>query len=132
VIAEIASTRVDDDGLVFDTASVTAERIAGDADYEGVRATFVGRLATIRIAMQNDIGISDVVTPTPARVSYPTILKQPAAGLLAYNREITGIPAHFLYNERVSSYFIGASLAAIRLWCLLWRSKVRQGVIFVD
>lgn len=37
--------------------------------------------------------------------------------------EHTGIPSHFPYNERVSSYFIGASLAAIGLWCLLHRPK---------
>ena len=35
----------------------------------------------------------------------------------------TGIPAHFPFNERVSSYFIGASLAAIGLWCLLHKPK---------
>ena len=87
VIAEIVQTPVEDDGLVFDAASVTTERIAEDADYEGVRAKFVGRLGTSRISMQIDIGFSDVVTPTPARVSYPTILEQPAAQLLAYNRE---------------------------------------------
>ncbi len=38
-------------------------------------------------------------------------------------RGVTGIPAHFPYNERVSNYFIGASLAAIGLWCLLHKPK---------
>lgn len=87
VIAEIVQTPVEDDGLVFDVASVTTERIAEDADYEGVRAKFVGRLGTTRVAMQIDIGFSDVVTPAPARISYPTILEQPAAELLAYTQE---------------------------------------------
>jgi hypothetical protein len=89
LIVEIVQTRVEDDGLVFDPASVTTERIAEDADYEGVRAKFLGRLGKTRIAMQIDIGFSDIVTPAPVRVSYPTILEQPAAELLAYNRETT-------------------------------------------
>jgi predicted nucleotidyltransferase component of viral defense system len=87
VIAEIVQTPVEDDGLVFDAGSVTTERIAEDADYEGVRAKFLGRLGATRIAMQIDIGFSDVVTPSPTHVSYPKILDQPAAQLLTYNRE---------------------------------------------
>jgi predicted nucleotidyltransferase component of viral defense system len=111
VIAEIVQTPVADDGLVFDAASVTTERIAEDADYEGVRAKFMGRLGSTRVAMQIDIGFSDVVTPTPTRVSYPTILEQPAAQLLAYNRE-TAIAEKFEalvklgdVNSRMKDFF---------------------------
>lgn len=87
VIAEIAQTPVEDDGLVFDATTVTTERIAEDADYEGVRARFTGRLGNARIAMQIDIGFSDIVTPAPIRVRYPTLLEQSAADLLAYPQE---------------------------------------------
>lgn len=87
LIAEICRTPIEDDGLVFDAEGVTTERIAEDADYEGVRAKFPARLGNTRIAMQIDIGFSDVITPGPVRVSYPTILDQPAADLQAYNRE---------------------------------------------
>jgi hypothetical protein len=87
VIVEIIQTPVEDDGLVFDPSSVTTARITEDADYMGVRATFLGRLGNARIAMQIDIGFGDVVTPMPAWITYPTILEQPAAQLLAYNRE---------------------------------------------
>jgi predicted nucleotidyltransferase component of viral defense system len=87
VIAEVCKTSVKDDGLVFDADSVTTERIAEDADYEGVRAKFRARLGTNRIAMQVDIGFSDVITTGPVRISYPTILGSPAIQLRAYNRE---------------------------------------------
>lgn len=87
VIAEVCETSVEDDGLVFDTTGVTTERIAEDADYEGVRAKFHARLGNTRIAMQIDIGFSDVITPGPVRISYPTILGQPTPNLHAYNRE---------------------------------------------
>ena len=39
VVAQIVQTPVEDDGLVFDPATVTTERIAEDADYEGVRGS---------------------------------------------------------------------------------------------
>jgi len=87
VIAEICQTEVDDDGLSFDAKSVTTERIAEDADYEGVRAKFPARLGTTRIAMQIDIGFSDVITPKSLEISYPTMLEHPPARLHAYNRE---------------------------------------------
>jgi hypothetical protein len=74
IIAEICRTDVEDDGVWFDPESVSTTRIAEDADYEGVRATFTGRLATTRLSMQIDMGFSDVVTPGPVGISYPTIL----------------------------------------------------------
>ena len=43
-IAGISTTPVDDDGLTLDPATVVTERIAEDADYEGVRAKFQGLL----------------------------------------------------------------------------------------
>jgi len=87
LMAEICRTPVEDDGLVFDAESVTTERIAEDADYEGVRSKFRARLGTNRIAMQIDIGFSDVITPAPVRITYPTILDLPMIDLHAYNRE---------------------------------------------
>jgi len=87
VIAEVCQAPVEDDGLVFDANNVTTERIAEDADYEGVRAKFHGRLGNTRIAMQIDIGFSDIITPGSVEITYPVVLDQPPAHLHAYNRE---------------------------------------------
>jgi predicted nucleotidyltransferase component of viral defense system len=87
VIAEICEVPVEDDGIHFDAKSVMTERIAEDADYEGVRAKFPARLGNTRIAMQIDIGFSDVITPASLEISYPTMLDQPPASIHAYNRE---------------------------------------------
>jgi hypothetical protein len=69
--------------------------------------------------MQVDIGFSDVITPAPATVSYPTILDFPAASLLAYNRE-TAIAEKFEamvklgeLNSRMKDFFDVATLANI-------------------
>lgn len=87
MFAAVCQQPVSDDGLVFDAQSVTSERIAEDADYDGVRAKFQGRHGNARIAMQIDIGFSDVITPAPVPVVYPVMLEQPAPHLMSYNRE---------------------------------------------
>lgn len=118
VIAEICQVKVDDDGLVFDATTVATERIAEDADYHGVRATFQATLGNARIPMQIDIGFSDVITPSPVTISFPTLLDFPAANLLAYNRE-TAIAEKFEamvslgeLNSRMKDFFDVAALAA--------------------
>ena len=87
MIIEICGVDVEDDGLVFDTGTVVTERIAEDALYEGVHAKFVGHLGKARIAMQIDLGFSDVITPGPIEVTFPTLLDQPVPRLKAYNKE---------------------------------------------
>lgn len=111
IIAEICRTDVPDDGVLFDSESVITTRIAEDADYEGVRATFTGILATTRLSMQIDMGFSDIVTPGPVEISYPTILDYPAPVLRAYNRE-TAIAEKFeamvslgRLNSRMKDFF---------------------------
>lgn len=111
LITEICATEVPGDGLFFDVGSMTTERIAEDADYEGVRAKFEARLATSRLAMQIDMGFSDIVTPAPVTLEYPTILGGPAPVLRAYNRE-TAIAEKFeaivslgRLNSRMKDFF---------------------------
>jgi predicted nucleotidyltransferase component of viral defense system len=109
--ADVSKTPVEDDGIVFDPSSVAVERIAEDAEYEGVRAKFQGRLGNTRLPMQIDIGFSDIVTPEPVTISYPTILDLPAPELHAYNRE-TAIAEKFQamvklgeLNSRMKDFF---------------------------
>jgi hypothetical protein len=111
VVAEINQSSVEPDGLVFDPADVTTERIAEDADYMGVRAKFHGRLGNTRVPMQIDIGFSDAVVPSPVHVIYPTILGHPGIELRAYNRE-TAIAEKFEamvklgeLNSRMKDFF---------------------------
>ncbi len=78
---------VHDDGLRFDSASVKAERIKEDQDYEGIRVTFLGYLEASRLPVQIDIGFGDAITPAPIETSFPTLLENPAPVLLAYPRE---------------------------------------------
>jgi predicted nucleotidyltransferase component of viral defense system len=86
---EICRQGVEPDGIDFDMEKVEAERIAEDADYEGIRVRFRGSLDTARIVMQLDIGFGDIVIPSPEPASYPTLLDLPAPHLLVYSREST-------------------------------------------
>lgn len=87
VVRAVCVADVEYDALVFDPESVETARIAEDADYEGVRATFKGQFGKMPLAMQIDFGFSDVITPGPTEITYPTVLDHPPAKLRAYNRE---------------------------------------------
>jgi len=87
VFREVCGIVVVDDGLRFDAETVKAQRITEDADYQGVRVSFIGYLQNARIPIQIDLGFGDVVTPAPAEAEFPALLDFPAAKLLAYQRE---------------------------------------------
>jgi predicted nucleotidyltransferase component of viral defense system len=87
IVVELCKAASDDDGVVFDPATVTGERIKEDADYEGIRIKFVGFLERARIPMQIDIAFGDVMHPAASDAQYPTLLDTPAPTLRVYPRE---------------------------------------------
>jgi len=111
VTREICRQEVEPDGVAFDIATIGAERIAEDADYEGIRVKFRGSLGTAQIVMQLDIGFGDVVVPSPEPTNYPTLLDLPAPHLRGYSREST-IAEKFeamvklgILNSRMKDFF---------------------------
>jgi len=86
-IQDILIVNVEPDGLDFDPDSIQCERITEDANYEGVRLRFLGKLEKARIHMQLDIGFGDAVYPKPEKLEFPTILDFPVPHLLCYSRE---------------------------------------------
>jgi Nucleotidyl transferase AbiEii toxin, Type IV TA system len=89
VFKDVCQQAVEDDGLVFDADSVQGKVIKEDADYEGVRVTFLGKLQRSRLPMQVDIGFGDVVFPEPTLSDYPTLLDFKPPKLYSYPRETT-------------------------------------------
>jgi hypothetical protein len=87
IIQSICKQPVEPDGLVFDARTVEGTVIKEDADYEGVRITFVATLQNARVPMQIDMGFGDVVVPRPVIADYPALLDFPAPRLRAYRRE---------------------------------------------
>lgn len=120
IVSEVCQTDVEDDGLVFDPSSVRAERIADDAEYEGVRVKFSGSLGNARISMQVDVGFGDKITPAPAEIEYPSVLEMPKPRLRSYPPE-TSIAEKFqvmlhrgVLNSRMKDYFDIWSLSRSR------------------
>jgi len=111
VTREICQREVEPDGVVFDVTDIHAERIAEDADYEGIRIRFRGSLDTARFVIQLDVGFGDIIVPAPESMDYPTILDLPAPHLRGYSREST-IAEKFeamvklgILNSRMKDFF---------------------------
>ncbi|MBN9287005.1 MAG: hypothetical protein BGO43_11515 [Gammaproteobacteria bacterium 39-13] len=86
-VKDIIATSVEPDGITFDEQSITAERITEDADYEGIRVSFEGKLANAVIYMQIDIGFGDKVYPAPSKSTMPTVIALPPPKILCYSKE---------------------------------------------
>jgi hypothetical protein len=87
IIRAVCAQPVEADGLVFDDTTVQGALIKEDADYEGIRVTFLATLQNARIPMQLDLGYGDVVVPGPQVADYPVILDLPVPRVRAYSRE---------------------------------------------
>ena len=81
---KIIQVVVPDDGLVFDPKSISAVRIQGEEQYEGIRVKLLALLGSARVTLQIDIGFGDAVTPAPRRETLETLLDLPAPRLLVY------------------------------------------------
>jgi predicted nucleotidyltransferase component of viral defense system len=111
VFRDICALTVQDDGLTFDAATVSAERIKEDQEYEGVRVGCRAQLGQARIDLQIDVGFGDAVVPRALRVNYPAMLEFPAPVLRAYPRE-TVVAEKFqamvllgIANSRMKDFF---------------------------
>jgi len=127
LMREISQAEVTDDGIVFDSSSFAGEVIREDADYAGVRTTFVGRVDSARVHMQIDIGFGDVMTPGPETLTYPTILDFPAPTLSGYSREtvvaekLQALVQLRMLNTRMKDYF--------DLWLLTRQPELSREVL---
>ncbi len=89
VIKDTCEIDVENDGIILDKDTVTAERITEDADYKGVRVLLRGSLGSIKLLLQIDIGFGDVIIPEPGQVKYPVLLDFPAPEIKGYTMEST-------------------------------------------
>jgi hypothetical protein len=76
-----------DDSVIFDAASVKAETIRKDGEYQGIRVLARGLLGTIRLNLQIDVGFGDTVIPAPVEIELPQLLDLGKPVLLGYTPE---------------------------------------------
>lgn len=86
VIGEICKIDVPEDGIVFDSDTISTETIAETVKYPGIRVLLSGKLDTIRLQVQIDIGFSDTI-PHPLKLDYPCVLDLPCPRLNCYTPE---------------------------------------------
>lgn len=87
IISQICATDVEDDGLRFDTSSMTVSEIREQQDYGGYRVRLTARLGSAKTTCPLDIAFGDTVTPPPQEVDYPTLLDFPSPRLKCYPKE---------------------------------------------
>ena len=88
VIKDVIAIPFSEDGIVFDPDSIVVEETQIDADYDGIRASFLGHLGRSRIPMQIDIGFSDEIASKAELVEYPVLLNNmKGAQLKGYPKE---------------------------------------------
>src|SRR5579863_2689123 len=64
--------------------TVVAEDIANDSDYKGSRILMDARMDNVRLRIQIDFGVGDVLVPGPRMIDYPVFLGSETSHLLAY------------------------------------------------
>ncbi len=92
------------------TTGSSSGPIAERADFEGVRASFLGKLVNARIPMQIDVGFG-TVSPKPVMVDLPALLDFPPPRLQGYTRQ-SAVAERFeamvkleMLNSRMKDFF---------------------------
>ena len=84
LVRDCAVLEVELDGLMFLADSVVAEEITKDSEYKGTRILMDARMDNVRLRIQVDFGVGDVMVPGPRIVEYPAVLGSDTIQLLAY------------------------------------------------
>jgi predicted nucleotidyltransferase component of viral defense system len=90
LVRTICAVPCPEDGLSFDTDSLTVTEIRAEDEYVGQRVRMTAYLGKARIRFQLDFGFGDAVTPRPEDREYPTLLPGlPQPRIRVYRREVS-------------------------------------------
>ena len=84
LVKDCATLDVAADGLNFLADSAVAEEITKDSEYKGTRVLMDARMDNVRLKIQIDFGVGDVIVPGPRMIEYPVFLGEDTIELLAY------------------------------------------------
>jgi len=115
IVRDVCTVDDIDDGLKFDPDTVEAQRIKEDADYEGVRLRFRGRLGNARISMQMDVGFGDLIHPGAVQADYPALLDLPAPSLRMYP------PETVIAEKAEAMVYLGSLNSRMKDFYDIWR-----------
>lgn len=112
IINEVIEVFAPEDGLVFDSQSVSVEETQIDADYLGIRVKLIALLERTRIPVQIDIGFSDELASKAESIEYPNILSDlktvrmqgyPKTAVVA--EKFHAMVRHAELNSRMKDYY---------------------------
>ena len=84
LVKDCATLETETDGLTLLADSVVAEEITKDSEYKGTRILIDARMDNVRLRIQIDFGVGDVMVPGPRMIEYPVFLGGDTIQLLAY------------------------------------------------
>jgi predicted nucleotidyltransferase component of viral defense system len=84
LVKDCAILEVEADGIAFVADSIVAEEITKDSEYKGTRILMDARMDNVRLKIQIDFGVGDVMVPGPRMIEYPVLLAGDRVHLLAY------------------------------------------------
>ena len=84
LVKDCATLDVEADGITFLADSTVAEEITKDSEYKGTRILMDARMDNVRLRIQIDFGVGDVMVPGPRMIEYPVFLGSDTIMLLAY------------------------------------------------
>jgi Nucleotidyl transferase AbiEii toxin, Type IV TA system len=84
LVKDCATLEVEADGLTFLANSAVAEEITKNSEYKGTRILMDARMDNVRLRIQIDFGVGDVMVPGPRMIEYPVLLGNDTIKLLAY------------------------------------------------
>lgn len=86
VMKEVAAITMED-GVTFESTSITVEPIAEQAEYGGLRASIWCSIGGARNVLQIDLGFGDKITAGPLDIEFPVMLDFPAPHIKVYSLE---------------------------------------------
>jgi predicted nucleotidyltransferase component of viral defense system len=110
-VEDIASIRVEDDGLVFDLKTLEIDEIRENQEYGGLRVSMDVMLERARIPLQIDVAYGDAVVPATMDLEYPTLLGGATPRVRAYPIETVvaekseAIVKLGMANSRMKDYY---------------------------
>jgi hypothetical protein len=84
LVKDCATLSVEPDGITFLADNVAAEEITKDPEYKGTRILLDARMNNVRLRIQIDFGVGDIIVPSPRLIEYPVLLGGDTIRLLAY------------------------------------------------
>jgi predicted nucleotidyltransferase component of viral defense system len=117
VFTDVLALDVADDGVRFDSRSLTVGLIREEQEYGGVRAQFIARVNNAEVRLHVDVGFGDAITPEATTVDFPVLLDFPAPRLRAYPKEtvvaekLEAMVQLGLANSRMKDFYDVAVLA---------------------